>query len=69
MDRAFVLLEQAAERHEGVIVFLKQFSSLFPEFHNDSRMTDLLHRLGLPTDKPIKPTNRYGIRGTGLKIV
>jgi TolB-like protein/Tfp pilus assembly protein PilF len=51
MDRAFVLLEQAAERHEGVLVFLKQFSSLFPEFHNDSRMTDLLNRIGLPTDK------------------
>lgn len=51
MDRAFVLLEQAAERHEGVLIFLKQFSSLFPEFHNDSRMTDLLNRIGLPTDK------------------
>ncbi len=51
MDRAFVLLEQAFARHEGVLVFLKQFSSLFPEFHNDSRMTDLLHRIGLPTDK------------------
>ena len=51
MDRAFDLLEQAAERHEGVLVFLKQFSSLFPEFHNDSRMTDLLNRIGLPTDK------------------
>jgi serine/threonine-protein kinase len=51
MDRAFVLLEQAAERREGTLVFLKQFSSLYPKFHNDSRMTDLLHRLGLPTDK------------------
>jgi hypothetical protein len=51
MDRAFILLEQAIERHEGVLVFLKQFSSLFPEFHNDSRMTDLLNRIGLPTDK------------------
>jgi serine/threonine-protein kinase len=51
MDRAFVLLEKAAERHEGVVVFLKQFSSLFPKFHNDSRMTDLLNRIGLPTDK------------------
>jgi len=55
MDRAFDLLEQAADRHEGALVFLKQFSSLFPKFHNDSRMTDLLNRIGLPTDKTNQP--------------
>ena len=50
MDRAFALLEQASERREGVLVFLKQFSSLCPKFHNDSRMAALLERIGLPTD-------------------
>ena len=47
-DLAVQCLEKGAEEHEGMMVVLKQYSQLVPEFRSYSRLNILLNKIGLP---------------------
>jgi serine/threonine protein kinase len=46
-ERAFELLEQAYEQHEGALVYLRMIARQDLEFSADPRYADLLRRIGL----------------------
>jgi len=46
-DHAFQYFEKAMEIHEGLMVYLKFYIRLFPEFEKDPRTKQLLHKTGL----------------------
>jgi len=49
MDRAFDLLEHSYEQREGNLISLKQITALMPGLLADSRLTDLMCRIELPS--------------------
>jgi serine/threonine-protein kinase len=58
-DIAIDNLEEAFEKHEGSMVFLKAFAQLIPTFISDLRLINLLERIGLPlTNISNRQTNK-----------
>ena len=45
-DNAFQYFEKAIEKHEGLMLFLKYYIRLFPEFEQDPRTKQLLEKMG-----------------------
>ena len=52
VEEAFVWLEQAFAERNGELVFWGVLPEQFVSFRHDPRFTDLLRRIGLPTEEP-----------------
>ncbi|MBS1787829.1 MAG: protein kinase [Acidobacteria bacterium] len=48
LDRAFELLETAYEQRAGILIYFKYIAKMMPGFRDESRLTNLLRRIGLP---------------------
>lgn len=47
LDKAFEYLERSYEQREAILVYLKFSAALIPGFSTESRLADLLRRIGL----------------------
>jgi len=48
LDEAFEWLIRSCEQREAVLMYLKLTAPLIPKLNADSRLADLLRRIGLP---------------------